>query len=149
MTTSPPPSPRGLDFRVILVVPLLLFAPWLAAVLVVTFAGYPGVVCVTPLAWLLALRLGIMCVGRSASTQPSRRVLEATLAGGVFGLLQGLLFIVIVPRMGSIQASEQASAIMISVIMVVMGSLVGAGLSAFTASQTERRLRATVPAEGN
>jgi hypothetical protein len=149
MTTSPSPSPKGLDFRAILVVPLLLFTPWLAAVLVVTWAGYPGVVCVTPLAWLLALRLGIMCVRRSASTQSSRRVLEATLAGGVFGLLQGLLFIVVVPRLGPIQASEQTSAIMISLIMVAMGILVGAGMSAFTASQTERRLRAASPAAGN
>jgi hypothetical protein len=147
MTIFPSPSPRGLDFRVILVVPLLLFAPWLAAVLVVTWAGYPGVVCVTPLAWLLALRLGIMCIRRSASTQSSRRLLEATLAGGWFGLLQGLLFIVIVPRMGPIQASEQTSAMMISVVMVIMGMLVGAGLSLFTASQIDRKLRAASLAE--
>jgi hypothetical protein len=136
------PPPKRLDFKVIFGVPLALFVPWLAGVLVVTWAGYPGVVCVTPVAWLLALRVGIICVRRSTSVTSSRRVLEAALAGGVFGLLQGLLFIVIVPRMGEIKASEQASAMMISAAMLVFGILAGAALSAFTASQTERRQQA-------
>ena len=136
--TSLPASNR-LDLRTILDVPLRQFAPWLAAVLIVTWAGYPGVVCVTPLAWLMALRVGIVCVGRSTSNQNKQRMQEAALAGGWFCLLQGLLFWVIVPRMGPIQASEQTSATVLILFMCVMGILAGAGLSVFTAYNIERR----------
>jgi hypothetical protein len=132
-------SSSWFDLRVILIIPIKQFAPWFAAVILVTWAGYPGVVCVTPLAWLLALRVGIECAMYSTSDSPSRRILEAALAGGWFGFLQGMLFLVIVPRMGEIKASEQSSATLISIIMVGMGMLVGAGLSAFTAQRIERR----------
>jgi len=135
-------SAEGLDFRVILGVPLLQFLPWLAAVLIVTWAGYPGVVCVTPLAWLIAARVGIVCIRRTTSTQPARRLLEAALAGVWFGLLEGLLFIVIIQRLGSVQPGEQASAAMLSVLMVVFGMLVGAGMSLFTAFLADRRQQA-------
>lgn len=141
-SSSPPPSNR-LDFRVILEVPPRLFAPWLASVLVVTWAGYPGVVCVTPMAWLLALRVGIVCTARSRSAQPSQRLQEAALAGAFFGLLQGLLFWVIVPRMGPIRPSEQTSAAVLILLMIIIGMLAGAGLSFFTAALIERRKRAT------
>jgi hypothetical protein len=139
-SSSSPSHP--LDIRVILVTPLRQFAPWLAMVLLVTWAGYPGVVCVTPVAWLMALRVGLVCVAQSASAQSARRVQEAALAGGAFGLLQGVLFWVVVPRLGEVKASEQTSALMLSVAMLVVGMLAGAGLSAFTASQFERRRRA-------
>ena len=64
---------------------------------------------------------------------------EAALAGGVFGFLQGILFIVIVPLMGEIKPNERVSAIGLSLFMIMAGTLAGAGLSAFTASQSERR----------
>jgi MFS family permease len=132
----------GLDLRVILEAPLRLFAPWLAIVLVVTWAGYPGVVCVTPMAWLLALRVGIAVVGRSASAQPAQRLREAALAGGLFGLLQGALFGVLVLRLGEILPGERAGAAVLIGAVLIFGILVGAGLSLFTASQVERRQRA-------
>jgi len=144
MTTSPTPS-KGLDFRTILVVPFVNFVPWLAAVLIVTWAGYPGVVCVTPLAWLIAGRVGIVCTRRTTSTLPSRRLLEAALAGLVFGLLEGLLFIVVIQRVGSLLPGEQSSAAMLSLFMVVFGMLVGAGMSLFTAFLTNRRMPAGAP----
>lgn len=79
---------------------------------------------------------------RSRSNQTSRRLQEAALAGGWFGLLQGLLFMIIVPHMGPVQASEQTSATVIIVLMIVIGMLVGAGLSVFTAYNIERRKQA-------
>jgi len=138
--SSPPSSPSGtFDIRVILEIPFRQFAPWLAAVLLVTLAGYPGVVCVTPVAWLIALRVGLVCAIQSRSVQSARRVQEAALAGGWFGFLQGVLFWVITPRLGEVQANEQTSALMLSVAMLVVGMLMGAGLSTFTAYQFERR----------
>lgn len=138
--TSPasPPTP-ALDLRVILESALRLFAPWLVAVLLVTWAGYPGVVCVTPLAWLMALSVGARCASRSSSPKPSQRLLEAALAGALFGLLQGVLFFFIAPRLGPINADEQASAIGISFGMLCVGVPAGAGLSAFNAWLVQRR----------
>ena len=129
----------NLDWRTIILVPLSQFAPWLAVVLVVTWAGYPGVVCVTPMAWLIALRVGLVCVQKSHSGERARRLLEAAMAGSLFGLLQGLLFWVVVPRMGPILPSEQANAIGLVVVIVFLGMLFGAILALFTAYLTERR----------
>ncbi len=141
MTSSPPSSfpPKRLDLRVIFETPLRQFAPWLVSVLIVTWAGYPGVVCITPVAWVIALRVGIMCVTRSISEESSRRLLEAALAGALFGLLQGILFMVIVPFMGPIKPSEEANAILLTLILIVGGIFAGAGLSLFTAFLTEGR----------
>jgi hypothetical protein len=136
MTTD---RPEKLDLRTILVIPLGQFAPWLASVLLVTWAGYPGVVCVTPVAWLMALRVGLVCVTRSSSLRPARRVQEAALGGAFFGFLQGLLFLVIVPLMGDIKPTEWTGAFMLIAFMLLGGILAGAGLAAFTASQFERR----------
>jgi hypothetical protein len=139
-SSSPSSLPSGkLDIRVIVEIPLRQFVPWLAMVLLVTWAGYPGVVCVTPVSWLLALRVGLVCVAHSASTQPGRRVQEASLAGGWFGLLHGILLWLVVPLLGEVKAYEQTPALVLSVVMLIVGMLAGAGLSAFTASLVERR----------
>lgn len=139
MTTPSSPSSNGLDFRVMIETPLRQFVPWLAVVLLVTFAGQAGVVCVTPLAWLIALRVGNICAARSRSPLASRRLTEAALAGGLFGFLQGVLFGVITPFMGPIQDDEWTRAIALILIMIVVGTFVGAGLSFFTAYLNEQR----------
>jgi hypothetical protein len=138
---SPAPATDGLDLRRVLLSPLRLFAVWLAIVLLVTWVGQPGIVCVTPLAWLIAAWVGIDVATHSKSTEPGRRLVEAGLAGAWFGFLEGILFWVIAPRMGPIQAGEQASAAAIGVLMVVLGMLVGAAASLFTAVLVERRQR--------
>jgi MFS family permease len=106
-----------------------------------TWAGYPGVVCITPLAWLMALRVGIVCVSHSNSQPSSRRVQEAALGGAWFGLLQGLLFLVIIPRAGPVREDERGSAVLLTLAIIISGMIVGAGLSAFTAASVERRRR--------
>ena len=135
------PSNTSLDLRRVLLSPLRLFAFWLAVVLLVTLIGQPGVVCVTPLAWLIAGWVGIDVATNSKSKESGRRLVEAGLAGAWFGFLEGILFWVIAPRMGPIQASEQASAAAIGILMVVMGMLVGAAASVFAAVLVERRHR--------
>ena len=91
-------------------------------VLLVTLTGYPGVVCVTPMAWLLALRVGNLVTWRSKSGLRFQRLTEAALAGGFLGLLQGILFGLIIPFMGPIQQDEWGNS-----IMLVVGILAGAG----------------------
>ena len=108
-------------------------------VLVVTWAGYPGVVCVTPMAWLIALRVGLLCATQSPSSSTNRRVTEAAIAGGWLGLLQGALFWLFLPRIGPVQPSEQLSATIIGFLMTTGGILTGALLATITALLVERR----------
>ncbi len=137
---DPAPSSSTLDFKNIFITPLREFAPWLAAVIFVTWAGYPGVVCVTPMAWLLALRLGNSVVARSRSTTARARKTEAALAGSVFGFLQGVLFAIIILQMQPINDNEKNNAILLTAGMTVVGMLIGAGLSFVTAHLNEQRL---------
>lgn len=137
--THPPSISNRLDLRIILLTPLTQFVWWLAAVVLVSAAGYPGVVCVTPMAWLLALRVGILCTARSRSEPSSRRVLEAALAGAFLGLSQGILFLVILPFLGPYQSDEVTRTVILTVILLFVGILAGAGLSFFTAYLSEQR----------
>lgn len=132
-------SPKRLDLRTIIEIPLRQFVPWLAIVLLATWAGYPGVVCITPMAWLLALRVGMICVRRSKSEQSAQRLLEAAFAGGFLGLLQGILFTVIIPFMGPIETNERTNMLVLTLILLIAGVFAGAGLSFFTAYLIERR----------
>lgn len=143
MTSPSSPSPNNLDFRVMIETPLRQFVPWLAIVLLVTFAGQPGVVCVTPMASLIALRVGNICAARSRSQLSSRRLTEAALAGGLFGFLQGVLFGIISPFMGPIKDDEWTRAIVLILIMIVVGTFAGAGLSFITAYLNEQRKKRT------
>ena len=140
---NPSSSPaRALDLRTVVVYALGHFAVWLVMVLVVSLAGFPGVVCITPVAWLLAARAGLVCAMKSTSTLMARRLQEAALTGGLLGFLQGILFSIIAPRMGPVLASEQAGAAVLVAAMLVMGVLAGAALAAFTAFLYERRRKA-------
>ena len=130
---------KPLDLRTAFEVPLRWFAWWLIMVLLATWGGYPGGVCVTPLAWLIALRVGLDVSSRSASEQPASRQLEAALAGAWLGLLQGFLYWIISLRMGPIQPDEQTSAAVIILLMIVVGMVAGAGLAWFTALLAARR----------
>jgi hypothetical protein len=137
--TTPISSPNGLDFRVILETPVRQFIGWLAIVLLVAWAGYPGVVCVTPMAWLIALRVGNLVAARSRSEASSLRLTEAALAGAVLGLLQGILFAVLISQLAPINPDERSRSIILTLIMIVVGVFAGAGLSFFTAYLNERR----------
>lgn len=129
------------DLRAVLLSAVVNFSPWLAAVLLITWAGYPGVVCVTPMAWLLAARVGIVCSDRSRSETTSARLMEAGLAGVILGVLLGILYMVIVPLMGPIQPEEEANNTKFTFSMLISGVLVSTVLSLFAAVAMENRKR--------
>ena len=142
--TNPISSPNGLDFRVILETSVRQFIGWLAMVILVAWAGYPGVVCVTPMAWLIALRVGNLVAARSRSEASSGRLTEAALAGAVLGLLEGILFAVIISRLEPINPDEGTRATVLTIGMMIVGIFAGAILSFITAYFNEhRRQRAT------
>ena len=64
---------------------------WTGAVVTVTLFGYPGVVCVTPLAWLLALPVGLR-VAHESDSAPGTVQAEGLVAGGLLGVWQAILF---------------------------------------------------------
>jgi hypothetical protein len=126
--------PSGIDIRTILIVTLRAFAVWAVAVVFVTFVGgQPGVVCLTPMAWLLALRVGLDCAAKSRSMITSRRVLEGALSGALLGFLQGVLFALIVQQVGDVQTDERVNAAVLNAIMLVGGIVFGSGLAAIMA----------------
>src|SRR5688572_7420885 len=97
----PEVTSKGLDGSAIWRSVVPPFMIWAAAVISISFVGrQPGVVCVTPMAWLLACWVGLSCVARSRSGAKRSRLTEAGLAGGILGLLQGLLFAAVAPFMG-------------------------------------------------
>ncbi len=137
--TNSAPSSNGLDWRNAIETPLRQFAPWLVIVLVITWAGQPGVVCVTPVAWLIALRVGLVCVLRSRSESSSRRLTESAIGGAILGLLQGILFALIISRLQPISAGDQAKSNVLTLIMIAVGIIAGAALAFITGYLREQR----------
>ena len=81
-----------LDFNAIWMAVWLPMASWLIAVLGATLTGYPGVICITPMGWLLALSAGMRTTQNSASEAITPRMIEAGIAGALLGVFQGLVF---------------------------------------------------------
>lgn len=130
-----------MDFRAILIALWPPLAFWLTAVLTVTFAGHqPGVVCATPMAWLLALWVGLRCAALTKSATRSGRFADALAAGALLGLLLGILFLVITSFvMGDIRPDERQKAVALNAIVIVSGAVVSGLLSLATAASQERR----------
>ena len=102
---------------------------WMVVVIGTTLFGYPGVVCVTPMAWLLALLVGRDCVLRSRSVPGSQPLLEASLAGGFFGLACGLLAMLVAALTMTIQPDELRGALIIGIVMIMAGMIISALLA--------------------
>ena len=119
-----------------LIVPLLV---WSAAVFFITTAGQPGVVCMTPMAWLLALWSGRQYV-RLSNRQPDR--LGPVLLGAVLGLCLGIIFTLVSAQAMPVDPSEVGKSQMLTALMIVGGIVACAALSAFTAHATLRQYSA-------
>jgi hypothetical protein len=131
----------GFDLGAVLKSLLPPLIAWTTAVLFVTFVGHqPGVICVTPVAWGMACWTGMKCVRLSRSAAKSSLLLEAAVAGALLGLLQGVLFAVIAPRMGEVRPDEQQKSLILNIVIIAAGALISAGLSvAVGAAQANRR----------
>ncbi len=67
--------------------------PWALLVLGLTYTGQPGVICLTPMAWLLAIPAG-WNYAVFARGKPGRQPFVAgIILGAVLGLLYGMLFV--------------------------------------------------------
>jgi hypothetical protein len=114
-----------------------LFLPllyWTGTVIAVTLFGYPGVVCMTPMAWLLALPVGFRLARESSSPPPILRS-ESLVTGGVLGLWQGLLLavaMVLAPAVSNYGEDLPASWLA-ALAGVLVSTPVTAGLAALAA----------------
>ncbi len=120
-------------FLRVLIAPLLV---WAAAVFFITAAGQPGVVCMTPMAWLLALWSGRQYV-RLTHGQPDR--LGPVLLGAILGLGLGLIFALVSAQALPVDPSEVGKSQMLTALMIVGGIVACAALSAFTARAALRQ----------
>jgi len=85
------------------------------------------------------VRVGNLIAWHSKSGHRSQRLTESALAGGLLGLLQGVLFGIVVPFMGPIQQDEWEKSIILILLISVVGTLAGVGLSFITAYLKEIR----------
>jgi len=119
-----------------LIAPLIV---WGVAVVTITAAGQPGVVCVTPMAWLMALWCGGQYI-RLSDNQPGRQpLLGAALVGAALGLGMGVVFVLVSTRTMPVAPDEVSKMQLLTAFIIVGGSVVCAALSLFTARATLRR----------
>ena len=127
---------QGLDLRAMAMALFLPLLFWTGAVLTVSMMGYPGIACMTPAAWLLALPVGLR-VRRDSESAGRRLLLEAALAGGLLGLGQGLIFATVVaasPYLPGLPGMPgMPNALYTALLSLVPGILVTTGLSAAVA----------------
>jgi hypothetical protein len=131
--SAPLPAIHPNAFWRTLLAPLIV---WGVAVVAITAAGQPGVVCVTPLAWLLALWCGRRYVLLS-DAQPDR--FGPILLGVALGLAQGLIFALVSTVAMPADPAEANKALMLTLCMLLVGVVVCAALCAFTARATLRQ----------
>jgi hypothetical protein len=109
-------------------------------VTVCLLARYPGVVCVTPLAWLLALVSGNRYVELSKGRADPQPLLAPALLGALLGLEQGIVFVLVSSLgMPPETPADAQKAAWLSVVVVVLGMLICAALSAAIAWLRLRR----------
>jgi hypothetical protein len=116
-----------------LIAPLIV---WGVAVFAITAAGQPGVVCMTPMAWLLALWSGGRYV-RLSGRRPGS--LGPALVGAALGLGLGLIFLLVSTQAMPVDPGEVSKTQALTALMIVGGMVVGAALSIFTARAALRR----------
>ena len=107
---------------------------WTGAVIAITLFGYPGVILMTPMAWLLALPAGFR-LARESSTPLPGLLWEGLTAGGLLGLWQGLL--VAAAMLISVSITNYGADLPRSWLLALAATLVSApacaGLSALAA----------------
>ena len=133
------PSITQLDWRAVLVSVRLPAFYWVLSVVLVTVMGYPGVACMTPVAWLLALVVGKRCLDESRSDRASFRLWEAGLAGGLLGIIEGITFIASAVSSPGLQPEERGAVVWIGLGVTLVGLWVTVLLAARIALMVMRR----------
>jgi hypothetical protein len=121
---------RLLDWRAVGFVTGALLAGWTLLVVVFTWQGQPGVVCLTPVAWLLAVIAGRGTLNFTRTEEPALRRAEAGLAGCLLGLLLGLLFTGMIELSAEMSFQERVTMALFGVALTFFG-LLACGVAAY------------------
>jgi hypothetical protein len=133
-----------INFKALLRSLAMWFIVWGGLVAIVTYAGQPGVACMTPLAWLLALPAGwnyVVFSGERAGKQP---FIGGAILGAILGLLFGVLFYFVANYGMPVGDDPEEIAKMnnIVIFMIAGGTVIAAilsGFMAYRASSLQRR----------
>jgi hypothetical protein len=139
---QPPQAAPGMDWSAILNATIRTFIFWGVVITLITWKGAPGVLCITPIAWLLAAWVAKLYLSRTRS-HPSQWVKEAALAGGLFGFLQGALFVVLGQVLMPLSPGEQANMLLIGIVSTVIGLLAGGFLASLVVMRQRKRILAS------
>jgi hypothetical protein len=105
---------------------------WLVVLGVALLGGQPGVICVTPMAWLLSLVCGGQYIRLVDGRQGRWPLLGPALAGATLGLCMSILFIIVNVMDMPIGPGELFKDLILNAFILVAGILICAGLSVFT-----------------
>jgi hypothetical protein len=142
MTASPEPvpgpdtqlSPTLIDVGAFVRALFYPLAIWGIMVGLSVIGGAPGVVCVTPLAWLLAAISGLRYATFTGRRPARYAFLGPGLAGLLLGMGEGALFILVISSgLPPYAPSEAFGAAVMTIIMLGGGMLVCTALSVMTA----------------
>jgi hypothetical protein len=116
---------------------------WVAIVAFVSFSGQPGVICVTPMAWLLALWSGGQYIRLTGGRGERKPLLGPALVGAALGVCMSVMFILVtaIALPAGSAPGEAAKAVLLDAIIGVGGILACAALSTFTGWLTLNRYR--------
>jgi hypothetical protein len=114
---------------------IMWFLIWGVVVLGVTWTGQPGVACMTPLAWLLALPAGWNYVAFSQGKPGRQPFIAGAIVGAILGLLYGVLFFGVAAYGMPVGSNPDEIAKMqnLVIFMIAGGALIAALLSGFMA----------------
>lgn len=121
---------------------LMWFMPWTVLVLYITYQGQPGILFLTPVAWGLAVPVGLNYVAFSRGNYGKNAFVAGTILGATFGFLLGMLCLVLGSYTIHDDGTGQISGTQIWLILLGIGVVVSAlfsGLTAARAARVQRR----------
>jgi len=116
---------------------------WGVIVALASWQGQPGILCLTPLAWLLAVPTGLNYVAFSHGRPGRSPFFAGALAGATLGLLFGLLVWALGPALMPADPEEMETLSMnqIGAILTGLGIVVSALLSGLIAARAAAQQR--------
>lgn len=118
----------------------LPLAFWSAAVILLALAGQPTVVCITPLAWLLAIPIGQQVIEHSRNCLADTSLVEAGICGGVLGIFQGLLFLLVGFIAPGMTAQDRQLLLVLALFSILIGLFACSATAVFFAMRSQNRL---------
>jgi hypothetical protein len=113
---------------------------WLFEVLLFNSSNQSGIICITPVAWVLSGLVGARVARDSQSQKRTARLMQASIAGCVFGVLIGLLYTAVVLIVGRNDPANLNFALISGFAMILVGGVVCTLLAFIVAALMVRHL---------